>query len=219
MADREIGFVELTSTTRIIFSVGSWKGQSRGSIRKFVATEKYAGPTKSGISLDGAMVVQLLAVLRALQSTVPTNDQNQHVSVGKTRDWEIRIAIVPPDKESQLPSVDIREFVATPHYNGPTKAGVRFPWDKLKQFTQLVEVLLQQLGVAASSEPTLFPDMQPQYASEAKETRGTTEHKPAPTGSTPQVSNRSLMRFCQMANSKSRHRTHQATRLLLYPAG
>jgi hypothetical protein len=43
MAEREIGFVELTSTTRIIFSVGSWKGQSRGSIRKFVATEKYAG--------------------------------------------------------------------------------------------------------------------------------------------------------------------------------
>jgi hypothetical protein len=90
--------------------------------------------------------------LRALQSTVPTNDQNQHISVGKTRDWEIRIAVIPPDKESQLPSVDIREFVATPHYNGPTKAGVRLPWDGLKQFTELVEVLLQQLGVAASSQ-------------------------------------------------------------------
>ena len=81
-----------------------------------------------------------------------------------------------------MPSVDIREFVATPHYNGPTKAGVRFPWDKVKQFTQLVEVLLQQLGVAASSEPTLFPDMQPQCASEAKETHGTAKHKTAPHG-------------------------------------
>ena len=91
MADREIGFVELTATTRIIFAVGSWKGQSRGSIRKFVASEKYAGPTKSGMSLDGATVAQLLAALRVLQSTVPTKDQNQHVSVGKTRDWEIRI--------------------------------------------------------------------------------------------------------------------------------
>jgi hypothetical protein len=112
----------------------------------------------------------------------PQIRRNQHISVGKTRDWEIRIAIIPPDKESHLPSVDIREFVATPHYNGPTKAGVRFPWDKLKQFTQLVEVLLQQLRVAVSSEPTLFPDMQPQCASEAKEPGGTTEHKPAPRG-------------------------------------
>ena len=75
MPDREIGYVELTATTRIIFAVGSWKGQSRGSIRKFVTTEKYAGPTKSGMSLDGATVVQLLMALRALQSTIPIKDQ------------------------------------------------------------------------------------------------------------------------------------------------
>ena len=53
MPDKEIGHIELTATTRIIFAVGSWKGQSRASIRKFVTTEKYAGPTKSGMSLDG----------------------------------------------------------------------------------------------------------------------------------------------------------------------
>ena len=185
MADREIGFVELTATTRIIFSVGSWKGQSRGSIRKFVATEKYAGPTKSGMSLDGATLVHLLAALRALQSTVPTNDPNQHVSVGKTRDWEIRISIVPPDEDNRLPSVDIREYVDTARYAGPTKAGVRFAWDKLKQFSQLAEVLVQQLGFAASSETTLFPDMKPQWVSDAKETLGNPEHNPALSGFDP----------------------------------
>jgi len=182
MPDREIGFVELTATTRIIFAVGSWKGQTRGSIRKFVATEKYAGPTKSGTSLDGATIVQLLAALRALQSTVPTQDATQYVSVGKTRDWEIRIAIIPPDEDSRLPSVDIREFVETARYSGPTKAGVRFPWNKLKQFSQLAETLVQQLGVAASAETTLFPDMKPQWVSDAKETLAATDHKPAPHG-------------------------------------
>src|ERR1035438_7137979 len=45
---------------------------------------------------------QLLAALRTLQATIPTKDPNQHVSVGKTRDWEIRIAIVPPDEDSRL---------------------------------------------------------------------------------------------------------------------
>ena len=134
------------------------------------------------MSLDGTTVVQFLAALRALQSTVPTNDPNQHVSVGKTRDWEIRVGIVPPDEESRLPSVDIREFVDTARYAGPTKAGVRFAWDKLKQFSQLAEVLVQQLGVAVSSETTLFPDMQPQWVTAAKDTLGTTEYKPAPHG-------------------------------------
>jgi len=185
MADREIGYIELTATTRIIFAVGSWKGQSRAGIRKFVTSAKYAGPTKSGMSLDGATVVQLLAALRALQATIPTNDPNQHVSVGKTRDWEIRIAIVPPDEDSRLPSVDIREFVDTSTYVGPTKKGVRFSWDKLKQFSQLAEVLVQQLGVAASSETTLFPDMKPQWVTDAKETLGAGEHKPAPNGFDP----------------------------------
>ncbi len=183
MADRELGFVELTATTRIIFSVGSWKGQSRGSIRKFIASDKYTGPTKSGMSLDGATLAQLLAALRSLQSTVPTSDPNQFVSVGKTRDWEIRIAIIPPDEDSRLPSVDIREFVETVRYTGPTKAGVRFGWDKLKQFTQLAEVLVQQLGVAATSETSLFPDMQqPKWVADAKQTVGAAENKPAPHG-------------------------------------
>lgn len=180
MADKEIGFVELTATTQIVFSVGPWKGQSRASIRKFVATKNYTGPTKSGMSLVGPTVVQLLTALRALQSTVPAKDQNQFVSVGKTNDWEIRIGIIPPDDDSQLPSVDIREFVDTPGYVGPTKAGVRFSWNKLKQFVQLTEVLVQQLGAAASSDTPLFPNVQPKWVTDATESHGTVQ--PAPHG-------------------------------------
>jgi hypothetical protein len=76
--------------------------------------------------------------------------------------------------------VDIREFVETARYTGPTKAGVRFAWDKLKQFVQLVEVLVQQLGAAASSEATLFPDAQPNWVGEATQSLGPTQPKPSP---------------------------------------
>ncbi len=189
MADQEIGYVELTATTRIIFSVGSWKGQARGGIRKFVTTDKYSGPTKSGMSLDGQTAAQLLGALRALQSTVPRNDQDQHVSVGKTRDWELRVSIIAPDENNGLPSVDMREFVDTPRYAGPTKAGVRFSWDKLTHFTQLVEVLVQQLGVAVSSEPTLFPDMQPKWVDDAKSGIGRAAQQPSPCGLDPATLN------------------------------
>jgi len=182
MPEKESGFVELTATTRIVFSVGSWKGQSRGSIRKFVASEKYTGPTKSGMSLDGPTVVQLLATLRALQSTVPSKGQDQFVSVCNRGDWEIRLAIIPPDEEHELPAVDIRKFVDTPGYVGPTKAGVRFPWNKLKQFVQLTEVLVQQLGAAAASDTPLFPNEQPKWVADAKEACGTVQHQPAPHG-------------------------------------
>ena len=177
MGDTEIGFVELSPTTRITFSVGTWKGQSRGSIRKFIASERYAGPTKAGLSLGGAMLVQLLTALRSFRSTVPSLDQNTHISVGKTQGWEIRVAIIPPDEKDNLPNVDIREFVEKPAYTGPTKAGVRFPWSKLKQFTQLLEVLAQQLGAAVSSEITLFPDIQPKWVADAKKSPNPAENK------------------------------------------
>ena len=134
------------------------------------------------MSLDGATVVQLLAALRAFQSAVPTGDQEQYVSVGKTRDWEIRIRIIPADEDRQLPSVDIREFIERPGYTGPTKAGVRFTWSKLKQFTQFVEVLAQELGTAVSSESSLFPGFQPQWVHEAQKTIGAPEHKTVPDG-------------------------------------
>jgi len=179
MPDKEIGFVELTATTRIVFSVGSWKGQSRASIRKFIATEKYTGPTKSGMSLDGPTVVQLLTALRTLQSTVPAKGQDQFASVCNTGDWEIRLAIIPPDEDHELPSVDIREFVDTPRYTGPTKAGVRFPWNKLKQFVQFTEVLVQQLGAQASTETPLFPDQKPEWVTQ---TGNPPPKPPAPHG-------------------------------------
>lgn len=182
MADQEIGFVELTATSRIIFSIGTWKGQLRGGIRKFLTTDRYAGPTKSGMSLDGNTAVQLLAALRELQNTVPTQQRDQQLSIGKSRTSQIRLQIVPPDENNRLPSVDIREFVESPEYSGPTKKGVRFGWDKLKQFVQLVEVLVQQLGAVASSEATLFPDLRPKWISEAKGTEGGTQQKSPSSG-------------------------------------
>jgi hypothetical protein len=78
--------------------------------------------------------------------------------------------------------VDIREFIETPDWPGYTKKGVRFPWDKLKQFTELVETLVQQLGVVAESETTLFPDTKPQWVSDAKGKPSAAAHKPAPHG-------------------------------------
>ncbi len=168
LGNTEIGFIELSPTTRITFSVGTWKGQSRGSIRKFITTERYTGPTKSGMSLDGPMLVQLLSALRSLQSTVPSAGENNHISVAKTPGWEIRVAIIPPDEKDDLPSVDIREFIEKPNYTGPTKSGVRFAWNKLKQFTQLLAVVVQKLGSEVSTEAALFPDVQPNWVGEAQ---------------------------------------------------
>jgi hypothetical protein len=179
MADREIGFIELSGTTRIVFSVGTWKGQPRGSFRKFVASERYTGPTKSGFSLTGTMLVHLLQPLRSLQATIPAHGDAVFATVGKTSQSEIRITIIPQDTASGLPNVDIREFLNAPGYTGPTKKGVRFSWDKLRHFIQLLETVRHELGAAVTNERTLFPEVQPAWIKDAE------APKPPATGAAP----------------------------------
>jgi hypothetical protein len=68
-----------------------------------------------------------------------------------------------------LPMIDIREFVETTSYVGPTKKGVRFPWDKLHLFVELLEVLVHDLGSDLETDPTLFQDHKPPWIKSTSE--------------------------------------------------
>jgi len=169
MPDKEIGALELSATVKIIFEIGTWQGRRRGSFRKFVTSGRYSGPTPSGLSLDGSVLSQLFTIVKKLATTVPTDAETLFAKVCKTAGSELRVTVLPSDEESALPKVDIREFVETAGYTGPTKKGVRFPWDKLRQFTQLLEVLVHDLGAAVQADPTLFPDDQPAWVTTASQ--------------------------------------------------
>jgi hypothetical protein len=168
MPDRTIGEVALSKTVRFVFAVAIWQGQARGSIRKFVQTAKYTGPAKSGLFLKGELLAQLHGALKGLARTVPAGDGTLVATVGKNRGSEIRVTMVAPDGGAGLPSVDVREYVETASYTGPTPKGIRFPWDKLAPVVQLMEVLLKELGTETAGEVTLFPDVQPGWVEQTQ---------------------------------------------------
>jgi len=161
MPDKEIGSVELSATVKIIFGTGTWQGRRKGSFRKFVATSRFTGPTPSGLSLDGNVLSQLLVAIKKLSATVPAGAEEIFAKVGKTSGSEIRVTILPSDEGSHFPNVDIREYVDTSTYAGPTKKGVRFPWDKLRQFMQLLEVLVHELGIVVEGDTKSPLEKQP----------------------------------------------------------
>jgi hypothetical protein len=173
MDDKEIGSIKLGPTAKIVFGIGMWKGSRRGSFRTYLLSDRYSGPTKSGLSLDGTVLSHLLAVLKRLACTVPTGSETVFDNVGKTRGSDIRITILTPDEKSTLPRLDIREFVETATYIGPTKKGVRFAWDKLHRFIELLEVLVHELGAVVEADPTLFPDNKPTWIKKASDVKQT----------------------------------------------
>src|ERR1019366_881376 len=110
-ADSVIGTIQLTRTTRLVFSVRPWKGQMLAHVRKFVSSEKYDGPTKSGVAMRGPVLMSVIDALTQLKAESPGAQEKQFAKIHKAGDIDIMVTLIPPDDLKALPSVDVREYV------------------------------------------------------------------------------------------------------------
>jgi hypothetical protein len=161
--DNILGEVNVGQNTRLVFSLSNRAGQQFAHVRKFVATARYKGPTKSGFTLAGNQLNEVVGLLRGLAGSVPTAGQTQVGVVTRSGGSEFHVQVVLADDGAPLPSVDIREHVNTAGYVGFTKKGVRFPWDKLPEVLRHFEAQLGALGAAIKNDATLFPEIQPEW--------------------------------------------------------
>jgi hypothetical protein len=162
-SDGVVGTIQLNRSTRLVFSVRPWKGRTLAHIRKFVAGGKYEGPTKSGLAMSGAVLVSLIDILIRLNAEPPGPEEKQFAKVHKAGDIDITVTVIPPDDLKSLPSVDVREYVDSESYVGPTKKGVRFGWDQLADFIALLKTQAMELGTIETSQSALFPEVHPMW--------------------------------------------------------
>jgi len=160
MADRVIGEIVLQRSSKLIFSINEWRGKYFASVRKFVFTQKYQGPTKAGLSLSRKSLRELIPALSGLEKTLPPRQENEFKRIAKSATEYIKIMTLPAEEESDLPAVDIREFVDTPAYQGPTKRGIRFRWNLLPEVIACLQEEARVIGEDEKNEPSLFPPEQ-----------------------------------------------------------
>jgi hypothetical protein len=156
MAEKIIGEVVLQGASKLIFSVNEWRGQFFGGIRKFVTTQRYEGPTKSGLALNKKLLQEVVRSLAALEKTVPAKVDNEIAVIPKNGTENIKISTLPSEDGEALPAVDVREFVDSPTYQGPTKKGLRFRWDLLPGVLSCMREQIKAIGEVERNEPTLF---------------------------------------------------------------
>lgn len=169
MADQVIGEIALQGSSKLIFSVNEWRGRYFASVRKFVFTQKYEGPTKSGLSLSKKSLYALILALTGLEKTLPPQQENEFTRIAKSDTEYIKVRTLPAEEESDLPAVDIREFVDTPTYQGPTKRGIRFRWNLLPEVIACLQEEARVIGEDEKNEPSLFPPEQWEADEEKKE--------------------------------------------------
>ena len=184
-----LGEIQLSGSTRLVFSVGVWQGEARADVRKYKEGENYSGPTPAGLSLTAGLLDQLLDFLRPLGRSAPQADGIHKPAARKSRASEIRVAVIAADDGESLPKVDIREHIEKGNYTGFTKKGIRFGWDKLPHVIKLLETQVVAVAGADGSsgkgfaglQPSLF-ETQPTLAREAppKHASDTTDLLPDP---------------------------------------
>lgn len=168
-ADNVVGTIQLTHSTSLVFSVRPWKGRLFAHVRKFVAGARYEGPTKAGLAMNGDVLVSVIEALTRLNTEVPGVEERQFAKIHKGGDTDIVVTVIPPDDLKALPSVDVREYVDSETYTGPTKKGVRFPWDKLPEFVSILRTQARHLGSAHKAQPSLTPEARLSWGKEAEQ--------------------------------------------------
>ena len=180
--DQIIGEIPIGNSMKLSFSLSEWRGQSFATVRKFITTQKYSGATKSGLVMDKKLLNEITGVLSELEHTLPVQTGQEIKRIPKNANDYIRIATLPAEDDESLPTVDVREYVDSPAYQGPTKRGIRFRWNLLPDVLACFRTQMKVIGEGERNRPSLFgmdsftePDEEPQKHSQPVQSDGIVE--------------------------------------------
>lgn len=127
---KEMGCVPLTDDSELKFYIDEYRGHRYGSIRTFVRRKNYTGPTKAGVTLNGALIDGIISALSKLPEGPDTLQDQELARLPKKAGVTlvVRITIY-----RDTTGIDLREWVQDINYEGWSKKGVRIPYAGLVQ--------------------------------------------------------------------------------------
>lgn len=127
---KEIGAIPLSETSELKFYVDEYKGYKYGSIRTFVKGDAYSGPTKSGVTLNAAILEGVLEALSQLPPEPAALEDKELARFPKKAGVTLVVRIT---LFKDTTGIDLREWVEENEYKGWSKKGVRVPYKNLSE--------------------------------------------------------------------------------------
>lgn len=136
----QIGSLVLDDGNEIKFSVDSYRGHKYVSVRKYLKTETYSGPTKAGITLSPEIVGKIAQALNTLPQDIAQIQDGELGKYAKRQGLSIVLRI-----SSYMGSkgIDLRQWQEDDAYKGWTKKGIRLPIEKLEDIKKLFAVMVK----------------------------------------------------------------------------
>ena len=129
-----IGVLPVDEGAEIKISVDSFKNHKYISIRKYLKSETYTGPTKAGITLSTEMIDKVAQTINALPDDITKIEDKELGRFAKRKGLNIVLRI---SSYMNAKGLDIRQYQEDSTYTGWTKKGIRLPLEQLKEIKEL----------------------------------------------------------------------------------
>jgi hypothetical protein len=142
---KDLGSLKLTDTSELKFYVDEFKGFKYGSIRTFLSGEGYSGPTKSGVTMNPAILAGVIEALEKLPESGAGATERELARFPK----KIGVAlVVRVTLFKDQPGIDLREWVEEEGgYKGWSKKGVRIPYGERASTIQRLREMQAIVGL------------------------------------------------------------------------
>ncbi len=137
---RQIGSIKIDEGNEIKFSVDAYKQSRYLSVRKYLKSETYSGPTKAGITLTSEVVSKIAKALAALPDDANAIADGE---LGKYARRQGLAIVLRVSSFNTAKGIDIRQWQEDETYTGWTKKGIRLPLEKIKEIKELFRLSAQ----------------------------------------------------------------------------
>lgn len=139
---KEFGKIELAESSEIRFYVDEYKGHPYASIRTFITSDSYSGPTKSGVTLNAGLLEGVIEQLAKLPTEPETTQDIELARFPKKAGLELVLRIT---LYKDTTGLDFREWVDDGTYKGWSKKGVRIGYGEIKNVLHHLKEMLEFL--------------------------------------------------------------------------
>ena len=130
-----IGVLPIDDGAEIKISVDSFKNHKYISIRKYLKSETYTGPTTAGITLSTEMIDKVAQTIKDLPDDISKIEDKELGRFAKRKGLNIVLRI---SSYMNSKGLDIRQYQEDSTYTGWTKKGIRLPLEKLKEIKEII---------------------------------------------------------------------------------
>lgn len=169
MEGDSFGCIELTDSSEVIFFTDIFKGNKYANIRKFIKTQKYTGPTKQGIKLNGDQLQKIIDKLKTIPKEIHAIETQEVLSIPSYQNKHIKVNV---DFYRGQYWIDFRVYYETEFFKGPTKKGVKIPFHYLMDTIRYLEEMNNHINCVSIETKNDRQEVIPEESEEGEKIEG-----------------------------------------------